>query len=171
MHQLGALYGTATDLDPAVLAADPYVKKGYGGEIWDDILQQCTTARQALDLLAQMAATKGFGAGAAGSFAIGDPNEVWLFELLGGHHWVAERVPDNAFLAHPNMVTIRQVDLSDTNDFRGSRTWCRLRRASAATTPPPGRSTWPGPTATAPGCRIPTTRTACGVPSTWWRRR
>jgi dipeptidase len=120
VHQLGALYGTATDLDPSVLAADPYVKKGYGGDVWDDILQQCTTARQALDLLGQMATTKGFGAGAAGSFAIGDPKEVWLFELLGGHHWAAERVPDNAFLAHPNMVTIRRVDLSDTNDFRGS---------------------------------------------------
>ena len=119
VHQLGALYGTATTLDKTVLAADPYVKKGYGGEIWDLILQQCTTARQALTLLQTMAKT-GFSSGAAGSFAIGDPNEAWVFELLGGHHWAAERVPDNAFLAHPNMVTIRQVNLADTNNFRGS---------------------------------------------------
>ena len=119
VHQLAALYGTATDLDPAVLAADPYVKKGYGGEIWKDILQQCTTASQAINLLGQMATT-GFSGDAAGSFAVGDPNQVWVFELLGGHHWVAEKVPNNAFLAHPNMVTIRQVDLSDTARFRGS---------------------------------------------------
>jgi dipeptidase len=33
---------------------------------------------------------------------------------------VAQRVPDNAFLAHPNMVTIRQVNLADGNDYRGS---------------------------------------------------
>ncbi len=118
-HQLGALYGTATDLDKSVLAADPYVKKGYGGEIWDLILQQCSTAQEAIDLLEQMAQT-GFSAGAAGSFAVGDPDEAWLFELLGGHHWVAQRVPDNAFLAHPNMVTVRQVDLADTANFRGS---------------------------------------------------
>ncbi len=118
-HQLGALYGTATDLDRSVLAADPYVKKGYGGEIWDLILQQCSTAQEAIDLLEQMAQT-GFTAGAAGSFAVGDPDEAWLFELLGGHHWVAQRVPDNAFLAHPNMVTVRQVDLADPADFRGS---------------------------------------------------
>ena len=56
-HQLGALYGTATDLDRSVLAADPYVKKGYGGEIWDLILQQCSTAQEAIDLLEQMAQT------------------------------------------------------------------------------------------------------------------
>ena len=119
VHQLGALYGTATTLDKSVLAADPYVKKGYGAEIWDLILQQCSTAKQAIDLLAQMSQT-GFTVGAAGSFAVGDPNEVWLFDLLGGHHWVAQRVPDNAFLAHPNMVTIRQINLADTNNFRGS---------------------------------------------------
>ena len=118
-HQLGALYGTATTLDKTVLAADPYVKKGYGGEIWDLILQQCTTASEAITLLGQMAQT-GFSSGAAGSFAVGDPNQVWVFELLGGHHWVAQRVPDNAFLAHPNMVTVRQVNLTDTANFRGS---------------------------------------------------
>ncbi len=118
-HQLGALYGTATDLDKSVLAADPYVKKGYGGDIWDLILQQCTTAQEAITLLGQMAQT-GFTSGAAGSFAVGDPDEAWVFELLGGHHWVAQRVPDNAFLAHPNMVTVRQVNLSDTANYRGS---------------------------------------------------
>jgi dipeptidase len=119
VHQLGALYGTATTLDKSVLAADPYVKKGYGGEIWDLILQQCSTAKQAIDLLAKMSQT-GFTSGAAGSFAVGDPNEAWVFELLGGHHWVAQRVPDNAFLAHPNMVTVRQVNLADSANFRGS---------------------------------------------------
>ena len=82
-------------------------------------MQQCTTASQAINLLGQMA-SDGFGAGAAGSFAVGDPDHAWLFELLGGHHWVAEKVPNNAVLAHPNMVTIRQVDLSDTAHFRGS---------------------------------------------------
>ncbi|MGE5229603.1 MAG: dipeptidase [Deltaproteobacteria bacterium] len=119
VHQLGVNYGTATTLDKAVLAADPFVKKGYGGEIWDTILQQCTTAQEAITLLGQMAQT-GFTSGAAGSFGIADPDEAWVFELLGGHHWVAQRVPDNAVLAHPNMVTVRQIDLGDPDNFRGS---------------------------------------------------
>jgi len=137
VHQLAALYGTATDLDPAVLAADPYVKKGHGGGIWKDILQQCTTASQAIDLLGRMA-SDGFGVGAAGSFAIGDPDHVWLFELLGGHHWVAEKVPNNAFLAHPNMVTIRDVDLRDRAHFRGSADLVSFARSIGRYTPQKG---------------------------------
>ena len=119
-RQLGVNYGAFTDLDPAVLAADPYVKKGYGGELWDLILQRCRTADEVLDLLAQMAGTKGFSSGAAGSFGFADANEAWVFELLGGRHWVAARVPDNAVLAHPNMLVVRQIDLNDPDDFRGS---------------------------------------------------
>ncbi len=48
---------------------------------------------------------------AAGSFGITDAREAWVVELLGGHHWVAARVPDNAFYAQPNMLRIRQIDL------------------------------------------------------------
>ena len=119
VKQLGVNYGTFTDLDPSVLAADPYVRKGYGGELWDILLQECATVQEALDRLEQMAVA-GFEAGAAGSFGLADPDEAWLFELLGGHHWAAQRVPDDAFLAHPNIVTIRRIDLSDTTNFRGS---------------------------------------------------
>ncbi|HMK92306.1 MAG TPA: C69 family dipeptidase [Thermoleophilia bacterium] len=119
VKQFGANYGTATTLDKSVLAADPYVRKGHGGELWDDLLQQCSTCQQALTLFASWATT-GFTSGAAGSWGIADPNEAWVIELLGGHHWVAARVPDNAYLAHPNMVMVQQVNLADTANFRGS---------------------------------------------------
>ena len=68
----------------------------------------------------QMAATRGFSGGAAGSYAVADQNEAWVIEVLGGHHWVAARVPDDAFYAQPNMLRIRQVDLSEPGKFRGS---------------------------------------------------
>ncbi len=119
-HQFAVNYGAFTDLDDSVLDADPYESQGYRGEMWDMLLQQCATCGEALDLLAQMAATRGFNSAAAGSFGFADPDETWVFELLGGHHWVAQRVPDDAVLAHPNMLVVQEIDLSDPANYRGS---------------------------------------------------
>jgi dipeptidase len=117
---LAVCYGAATDLAPAVVAADPYVNKGVGQYMWDALLERCSTAREAIDYLERCARTTGFSIWAAGSFGIADGDEAWVFELLGGHHWVAARVPDNAYYAQPNMVRIRRVDLGDPANFRGS---------------------------------------------------
>jgi dipeptidase len=119
-HGLAVLYGVATNLAPEVLAADPYTTNGVGKELWDLILKRCRTSSEAIVLLEQIAQTRGFTDDAAGSFAVGDANEVWVFELLGGHHWVAARVPDDAYYVQPNMLRIRQIDLTKPGRFRGS---------------------------------------------------
>ncbi len=119
-HQFAVNYGTATGLDPAVLAADPYEAQGITGEFWDLLLQKCATCDEALDLIAEIAETRGFNSGCAGSLGFADTDEAWCFELLGGHHWVAQRVPDDAVLAHPNTIVVRQIDLDDPDNFRGS---------------------------------------------------
>ena len=119
-HQLVMVYGVATSLDRAVTIADPYENKGYGNETWDLVLQQCSTASQAINMLGQMAATKGFSTAVAGSLCVADANEAWVFELLGGHHWVAARVPDDCYYEQPNMLRIRQVNLGEPANFRGS---------------------------------------------------
>lgn len=119
-HQLGVCYGVATDIAKAVSNADSYMNDGYGGEMWDMVLQQCRTAGQAIDLVQHMAETRGFSGGAAGSYGVADTNKAWVIEVLGGHHWVAARVPDDSFFAQPNMLRIRQVDLSQPGKFRGS---------------------------------------------------
>jgi len=119
-HQLAACYGVATDTSKAVSDADPYPEDGYGGEMWDMVLQQCRNADQAVDLIEEMAETRGFSGGAAGSYAVADQNEAWVIEVLSGHHWVAARVPNDAFYAQPNMLRIREVDLSRPGKFRGS---------------------------------------------------
>jgi dipeptidase len=119
-RQFGVNYGTFTDLDPSVVAADPYESRGIQGELWDRLLQECATCDEALDLIAEIAEHEGFNSACAGSFGFADPDETWVFELLGGHHWVAQRVPDDAVLAHPNIIVVRQIDLGDPANFRGS---------------------------------------------------
>ncbi|HVN21758.1 MAG TPA: C69 family dipeptidase [Dongiaceae bacterium] len=118
-HQLGFLFGAATTVKQQVSDADPFIDSGYGAELWDLILQKSRTARDAIDMIEQMANTKGFSDWAAGSMAVADPNEAWDIELLGGHHWVAERIPDNAYLVQPNVLRIKQIDLSNRKKFRG----------------------------------------------------
>jgi dipeptidase len=119
-YQLAFNYGAYNYLDANVAKADPWVKKGYGGELWDTVLQECKTAREAIDLLANMAQTRGFASGAMGSMAVADPDEAWIFEVISGHHWVAARVPDDAYYVQPNMPRIRQIDLTNSGRFRAS---------------------------------------------------
>ena len=119
-HQFAACYGVATDLNPIVEAADPYPKKGVGKDMWDQLVAKSADCREALALLEQWGDTIGFSGAAAGSFGMSDEDEAWVFELLGGHHWAAARVPDTMYYAQPNMPRIRQIDLSDPDDFRGS---------------------------------------------------
>jgi len=119
-RQFAACYGVATALNPLVEAADPYPKKGVGKDMWDQLVAKSASCREALVLLQQWGETIGFSGAAAGSFGMSDKNEAWVFELLGGHHWVAARVPDTMYYAQPNMPRIRQIDLNDTENFRGS---------------------------------------------------
>ena len=34
--------------------------------------------------------------------AFSDKNEIWWLETIGGHHWIARRVPDEAYVVMPN---------------------------------------------------------------------
>ena len=45
--------------------------------------------------------------------AFGDENDVWYIETVGGHHWIARRVPDDCFVAQPNRLGIDRLDLRD----------------------------------------------------------
>lgn len=45
--------------------------------------------------------------------AFGDEHDVWYIETIGGHHWIARRVPDDCFVAQPNRLGIDYFDLRD----------------------------------------------------------
>ena len=40
-------------------------------------------------------------------------NEIWWMETIGGHHWIARRVPDDAYVVMPNQLGIDAFDLDD----------------------------------------------------------
>lgn len=45
--------------------------------------------------------------------AFGDEKDIWYIETIGGHHWIARRVPDDAYVAQPNRQGIDRFDLED----------------------------------------------------------
>ena len=40
-------------------------------------------------------------------------NEAWWLETIGGHHWIARRVPDDACVIAPNQFGMDEFDLED----------------------------------------------------------
>ena len=88
---------------------------------WDLIqlaLQRARTARQAIEVMTSLVAEHGYRS-TAESFAIADPDEVWLMEMTGkgpgrpGAIWVALRVPDGSISAYANGIRIRQFPMDD----------------------------------------------------------
>ena len=36
--------------------------------------------------------------------AFQDKDEIWWLETIGGHHWIARRVPDDVYVVMPNQL-------------------------------------------------------------------
>lgn len=45
--------------------------------------------------------------------AFSDTSEIWWLETVGGHHWIARRVPDDSYVVMPNQLGIDVFDLTD----------------------------------------------------------
>lgn len=55
--------------------------------------------------------------------AFHDANEIWWLETIGGHHWMARRVPDDCYVTMPNQLGIDHFDLADA-EGEGSEYLC-----------------------------------------------
>ncbi len=93
----------------------------YGSLIYV-ALQRSKTAREAIKVMSELVEKYGY-ASSGESFSIADPNEVWIFELIGkgnfekGAVWVARRVPDGYVCAHANQARITTFDYQKKNKW------------------------------------------------------
>ncbi len=89
----------------------------YGSLIYI-ALQRSKTAREAIQVMTKLVAEYGY-CSEGESFSIGDPNEVWIMDMIGkgpdykGAVWVAVRIPDDCVSGHANQARIRQFPLDD----------------------------------------------------------
>lgn len=120
-HQLiigETTYGGRPELEDSTGIMD------YGSLIYIT-LQRAKTAREAIDVIVDLANTYGY-ASSGESFSIADPDEAWIFEMIGkgckmvngknvnkGIVWVARRIPDGYVCAHANQARITQFPKDD----------------------------------------------------------
>lgn len=99
--------------------ADPLIEEGIGENIITTLVaQEAKSALEGVQMVGRMVETR--GASESFGMAIGDPKEVWLLEVGGGHHWVAVKVPDDSYFVGANALRIGEVNLADTENYLGS---------------------------------------------------
>ena len=81
-------------------------------------LQRSKNAREALKTMTELVNDYGY-ASEGESISVSDPNEAWIFEIIGkgkdqkGAVWVARRIPDGYVCAHANQARITTFPLAD----------------------------------------------------------
>lgn len=118
---------TATETitsNPRVLGADPLVvyqpakdgneevPGGIGEEdIVSIVLPYIHSAREGVQRLGSL--LEKYGTYEMNGIAFQDKDEIWWLETIGGHHWIARRVPDDVYVVMPNQLGLDQFDLED----------------------------------------------------------
>ncbi|KRL63291.1 C69 family dipeptidase [Lactobacillus psittaci] len=100
-----------------VLAADPFdTENGILEEAMVTcVLPYIKTAREGIERLGEIIRTH--GAAEADGILFADPNEAWYFEIGSGHHYVAQRIPDDSYAVVANQLAIQEIDFNDSNNF------------------------------------------------------
>lgn len=118
---------TATETitsNPLVYGADPLVvyqkakggKKAVPGGIGEEdlvelVLPYIKSAREGVLRTGQL--LEKYGTYEENGMAFNDADEVWWLETIGGHHWIARRVPDDRVVIMPNQFGLDNFDFDD----------------------------------------------------------
>ena len=96
---------------------DPLLEEGGLGE--EDFvtltLPYIKSAREGVKRLGYL--VEKYGTYEMNGSAFADHDEVWYIETIGGHHWAARRIPDDAYVAAPNRLNIDFFDFKDEENF------------------------------------------------------
>lgn len=118
---------TATETitsNPRVLGADPLVcyepadgdKPERAGGIGEEDIVTITlpyikSAREGVVRLGSL--LEQYGTYEMNGVAFQDVDEIWWLETIGGHHWIARKVPDDVYVVMPNQFGMDEFDLAD----------------------------------------------------------
>jgi dipeptidase len=117
-------YQVAVANNSAVLRGAPQPGPTRGRLIWTDFmrlaLERAQTARQAVQVMGDLAQTYRLGVDTATLFAVTDAAEGWWVEIAKEGQWAAQRVPDDGAAMRANTFRIGVVDFGDPERFMHS---------------------------------------------------
>ena len=94
---------------------DGYVPAQPGGLGEEDmvtlVLPYAKSARDGVRILGDL--LERYGTYENNGIAFSDVDEIWWLETVGGHHWIARRVPDDCYVTMPNQLGIDEFDVED----------------------------------------------------------
>jgi dipeptidase len=83
------------------------------------VTRRARSAREGMELIGQLVERFGY-ADSGRTYALADPKEAWVVEVVRGRRWVAQRVPDDMVVVLPARHIIGEIDLADRANFRAS---------------------------------------------------
>ena len=99
-----------------VLGADPLVEDGIGEEAMITVvLPYVKSAREGIKRLGDI--VEKYGTCETNGILFSDQEEVWYMETGSGHHWVAQRIPDDSYAVVANQLAIQEIDFNDADNF------------------------------------------------------
>ncbi len=97
-----------------VLGLDPYVDGGIGEEdLVTLVLPYIHSAKEGVQRLGAL--LEEYGTYEPNGIAFSDKDNVWWLETIGGHHWAAVRIPDDAYVVAPNRMNIDLFDFDSAD--------------------------------------------------------
>ena len=94
-----------------VLGIDPFVAGGIGEEdLCTLVLPYIHSAKEGVTRLGAL--LEQYGTYEPNGIAFSDQDEIWWLETIGGHHWAAKRIPDDAYVVAPNRMNIDDFDFN-----------------------------------------------------------
>jgi dipeptidase len=100
--------------NPRIQGLDPYVEGGIGEEdIVTLVLPYIHSAKEGVERMGSL--LEEYGTYEPNGIAFSDKEEVWWLETIGGHHWAAVRIPDDAYVVAPNRMNIDHFDFDSAD--------------------------------------------------------
>lgn len=100
-----------------VLSYDPLLtENGIGEEAIVTItLPYIHSAKEGVSYLGSL--VEKYGSSETNGVLFSDQKNVWYMEIATGHHWVAQRIPDDSYAVVANQLAIQEINFTDSTNF------------------------------------------------------